>query len=417
MNSPKTSPETLLIAAHIAPMDRPPFRDGAILIKDGIIKAVGPKKDLLAQSPSAQVVDLGNSILLPGLINAHTHLELSDCTAGPPPKSGFANWLVGMLQRTRITPEEMQSKVTKAIDIGVAQSLKFGVTTVGDISRQVHLTRPLLKDKPLRVISFGEVQAMAQRRGLLEERLAAASDQSLSSTHLKIGVSPHAPYSVEPHGYRRCLEVAQKYHLPLSTHLAESREESEFLSNHSGPLRDLWNAWLTWDDQVPKFAGGPIRFARDLGLLDYPTLLAHVNYCDDEELAILAAGKSSVVFCPRTHSYFDHPPHRWQDMLASGINVSVSTDSCASSPDLNVVNDLRLLRRQYPQVPVQELWHLVTTNPARSLGLENICGALAPGLVADIIAFPAEGPNPLAQILETNVLSNFLWIASIQISI
>jgi cytosine/adenosine deaminase-related metal-dependent hydrolase len=407
---------SLICASWIAPMDRPSIRDGAILIDNENIVAVGPKKDLRAKSPNAHVADVGSSILIPGLINAHTHLELSDCTQGPAPTGGFAQWLVGMLQRTRITPEEMQAAVTKAINIGINQSQKFGVTTLGDISRQVHLTRPLLLEKPLRVISFGEVQAMAQRRGLLEERLAAAADESVSSSCLKIGISPHAPYSVEPEGYRRCLQVAKQKNMPLCTHLAETTDEATFLANHSGPLRDLWNAWLTWDDQVPKFPGGPIRYAQDLGLLDYPTLLAHVNYCDDEELNILAAGKATVVFCPRTHKYFGHPLHRWQDMLARNINVSVGTDSCASSPDLNLVDDLRLLHQQYPQVPALEIWQLATTRAARALGLQNTCGSLTPGLAADVVAFPATTNDPLAEILQNNALPSHVWIAGRTVS-
>ncbi len=315
----------------------------------------------------------------------------------------------------RISPEEMQSAVTKAVEIGVEQCLKFGVATVGDISRQVHLTRPLLLKTPLRVISFGEVQAMAQRRGFLEERVAAAASKSVSSDKLRIGISPHAPYSVEPDGYRRCLEVARQNKMPLSTHLAETPDESIFLSDHAGPLRDLWDAWLTWDEEVPQFAGGPIRYAQSLGLLDYPTLLAHVNYCDDEELAILAGGKAGVVFCPRTHDYFGHPPHRWREMLARGINVAVGTDSCASSPDLNIVDDLRLLHRQNRDIPAEEIWQLVTTRGARVLGLERVCGSLTPGLQADIVAFPCATGEPLKEVLEGSELPSQIWIAGTMI--
>src|SRR5439155_6137177 len=121
-----------------------------------------------------------------------------------------------------------------------------------------------------------------------------------------IGVSPHAPYSVEAAGYFRCLEVAKRRKLPLATHLAETPNEAEFLARQTGPLRELWRALGGWDEYVPAFDGGPIRFAKDFGLLDYPTLLAHVNYCDDDELEILSRGRASVIYCPRTHAYFGH---------------------------------------------------------------------------------------------------------------
>jgi cytosine/adenosine deaminase-related metal-dependent hydrolase len=382
---------------------------GAILIGDGRILDVGASEHLRSRHADAELRDLGDVALLPGLVNAHTHLELSDCKCGPPPTGGFASWLVGMLRRTRIPPEEMQRAVTRAIEIGVEQSLRFGITTIGDISRQCLLTRKLLRESPLNVVSYGEVQAMAQRRGLLEERVAIAADESLAGPRLKIGITPHAPYSVEPDGYRRCLETAKSRGLPLATHLAETLDETTFLAFHSGPLRELWDQWLTWDDSVPKSAGGPIRMARELGLLDYPTLFAHVNYCDDDELNILAAGKASVVYCPRTHQFFGHPPHRWREMLQRGINVAIGTDSCASAPDLNLVDDLRLLHRLHPDAPVASLWEMATLRGARAIGLSD-AGAIRPGTAADLIAFPCAGADPLREILDRQVLPSAVWI-------
>jgi cytosine/adenosine deaminase-related metal-dependent hydrolase len=131
--------------------------------------------------------------------------------------------------------------------------------------------------------------------------------------------------------------------LPLATHLSEAQEEKTFLESHSGMFRDLWERIGSWEDDVPTFKGSPIAMAQAIGMLDFPTLLAHVNYCDDHELELLTRGRASVVYCPRTHRYFGHPPHRWREMLARGINVAVGSDSCASSPDLNLVDDLRLL--------------------------------------------------------------------------
>ena len=107
---------------------------------------------------------------------------------------------------------------------------------------------------------------------------------------------------------------------------------SEFLATHTGELKKLWDFLNFWDEQVPAFDGGPIRYAKTLGLLEIPSILAHVNYCDDEELAILASGRASVIYCPRTHAYFAHPPHRFRDMLGRGINVAIGTDSCEVLP-------------------------------------------------------------------------------------
>jgi len=406
--------EIILAAAWVAPMVQPMIAGGAVVIGGGRILDVGFERDVRAKYPRVEVRDLGSSILLPGLVNAHTHLELSDCACGSPPADGFASWLVGMLRRTRISPEEMENAVTRAIAIGVEQSLRFGVTTVGDISRQCRLSRKLLRESPLRVVSYGEVQAMAQRRGFLEERVAAAADESLAGPRLSIGITPHAPYSVELAGYRRCLEIAKARNLPLATHLAETTDEAEFLATQSGPLRDLWDEWLTWDEAVPTFAGGPIRFAHNLGLLDFPTLLAHVNYCDDDELDILSAGKASVVYCPRTHHFFGHPPHRWRDMLKRGINVAVGTDSCASSPNLNLVDDLRLLRQLYPGEPASLLWEMATTRAARAVCLPD-AGMIRAGCRADLVAFACASSDPLGEILQRPIDPAAVWIDGNQI--
>jgi cytosine/adenosine deaminase-related metal-dependent hydrolase len=388
----------------------PLLADGAVLV-DAKILAVGPRNQLRAQARDAELVDLGDCVLMPGLVNAHAHLELSLCQRPDSLRGGFVDWIKELMPQMP-SPE----RVAAAIDLGVEQCLRFGVTTVGDISRQCHLTRPVLRDSPLRVTSFGEVHAMAQHRDLLEERLAVAADDRWQSDRLTIAVSPHAPYSVEPHGFARCLEVARQRRMPLATHLAETPHEAEFLAEHSGAFGDLWQ-WLgTWDDQVPRFSGGPIRFAQSLDLLQYPAVLAHVNYCDDGELDILARGRASVVYCPRTHQFFGHPPHRWREMLARGINVAVGTDSCASSPDLNLVDDLRLLHRLVRQVPTAQLWPLITTNAAKAMGFPGRVGSLALGAAADLVAFAVKTNDPLLEVLESDILPAAVWIGGRKIA-
>ncbi len=309
-------------------MTRIPLRDGGIVFSGGRIEAVGPAKDLRLAFPDAAIEDAGDSIVLPGLVNAHTHLELSHIRRGDPPIH-LADWIEKtLLPQTARTGAATPEAIQDAVRAGGRKCIAFGVTSVGDISKQCMHSRPALHDGPLRVVSYGEIQAMAQRRGLFEERFAAAADISCESDWLRVGVTPHAPYTVEPEGYARCLAFAKANDRPLATHLAETAEEAIFLAAHSGPFRHLWEAGVNaWDDAVPRFDGGPVRFACELGLLDYPTLLAHVNYCDDDELSILARGKASVVYCPRTHEFFGHPPHRWREMLGRGINVAVGTDS------------------------------------------------------------------------------------------
>jgi cytosine/adenosine deaminase-related metal-dependent hydrolase len=126
---------------------------------------------------------------------------------------------------------------------------------------------------------------------------------------------------------------------------------------------------------------------------------------------MLAAGRASVVYCPWTHEFFGHPEHRFREMQRMGINVAVGTDSCASSPNLNIVDDLRLLHARYPGMDVQELWRMATVNGARALWREGDAGSLAIGKFTDLVAFPAVGDDPLREVLEHRAMPAGVWIA------
>jgi cytosine/adenosine deaminase-related metal-dependent hydrolase len=398
VNAGAAPARTLLTAAWVAPMDRPPVRDGGVLVAGGRVVAVGPASDLRHDGRHDARQDFGDAVILPGLVNPHTHLELSRVKR-PEEPGRFIDWLTSVLGAGLDA-----AAAGAAVLDGAAESLRFGVTTVGDISRHTAAARAALRHSPLRAVSFGEVVGMAKRKPVLPGLLAAAVDETVRDPIVQPGVSPHAPYSIDADGYRQCLAAARVRSLPLTTHLAESPDESTFLSDHAGPLRELWERLGAWDEAlVDRFAGGPVRYAASLGLLDHEWVaLAHVNYCDDDELALLARGRASVVYCPRTHAYFGHPPHRWRQMLAAGVNVAVGTDSRASSPDLNPVDDLRLLHRTAPEVPALTLWELVTTRAARALGLEHEAGSINPGKPADLVVFPASGDDALAAVLESS---------------
>lgn len=395
--------KTLLRAEYVATMAGPVLRDGAVVFEGDLILAVGAAVPLRRAFPDVIVEDLGDSVLLPGLVNAHTHLELSDHVREPL-EGGFIEWI------SRRRAPRTETSVAQAIEIAREQCIRFGVTAVGDISKFCDVSRPLLSGGPLRVASFGEASGIGKLRPRYAGMLARAADQAFASPRLGIGISPHSPYTVDGAGYREAMELARTRAEPICTHLAESPHEAEFLSDHAGPFRELWDRIGSWEDWPERFAGGPIRFAQSIGLLDVPAVLAHVNYCDDDELAVLAAGKASVVYCPRTHAYFGHPPHRWRDMLAAGVNVAVGTDSCASSPDLNLVDDLRLMHRLSPDIPPRVLWEMATVGGARALGMEMERGTLAVGKAADAVTFPVRTNDPLRELLEVEALPSRLWI-------
>ena len=404
-------PKTLLTAAWVAPMDRPMIRDGGVVFARGTIVDVGDARSLRAAHPDAAVEDLGAAVVMPGLVNPHTHLELSHCDPGDPPAS-FCDWIIALADRSGrnsgIPHERLYGDATRR---GIQQCLAFGVTCVGDISQQMHITRPILRDGPIRSVSYGEGIGLAKMRPRFEQLLPRAVDQTHASERLRVGLTPHAPYSVDLPGYRQCIALAREHNLPLATHMGETPHEREFLERHTGEFRNLWEVIGQWSNGVETMRTGPIDFAREVGLLDYPTLLAHVNYCDDRELDVLAGGRASVVYCPRTHRFFGHAPHRWRDMLARGINVAIGTDSCASSPNLDLVADLRLLHEIAPDFPVEQLWRMATTRAARALQMDGQVGALGAGMAGDLVVFEAASGDPLTEILEEQRLPAQVWIA------
>jgi cytosine/adenosine deaminase-related metal-dependent hydrolase len=231
--------------------------------------------------------------------------------------------------------------------------------------------------------------------------LAAAAERSSEREGLRAGIEPHAPYSIDLRGYAQCLSEASVRGMPLATHLAETPDEAAFLADHSGEFRRLWDILGSSVEDVPTFAGGPIAAMRATGVLTHPAVLAHVNYVSDRELEILARGRASVVYCPRTHAYFGHPPHRYAEMLARGVNVAVGTDSTASSPDLDLMADLRLIYRQGPDLGAATILEMGTVSGARALGMADFIGKLEAGYRADLCAFPARGANPLHDLLES----------------
>jgi 5-methylthioadenosine/S-adenosylhomocysteine deaminase len=164
----------MLRAAFVAPMDSPVIRDGAVVYVAGKIAHIGSSQDARAAYPDAEPLDLGNAILLPGLVNAHTHLELSACSCGPSPGGTFTQWLLSVRQRSRIDPATRERDVTSAVKIGIEQSVRFGVTCVGDISSHCDVTRKVIRESPLRAVSYGEVLGLAKLRWRFDELMQQA---------------------------------------------------------------------------------------------------------------------------------------------------------------------------------------------------------------------------------------------------
>jgi cytosine/adenosine deaminase-related metal-dependent hydrolase len=370
----------IITARFVVPVGSPHIENGAVQVENGVIRAVGKRSEVVRKS-GEELTDYGDAVILPGFVNAHTHLELTHLGGQVPPTPDFPGWLTRLMRHFAEHPPT-QASVTAAVGAGVRQSLAAGVTTVGDITRFPDWTRPVLGSLELQAVSFGEVIAVGNRRDTLGDRLNAALS-GVGTNRLAIGLSPHSPYTVEPDALRRCAAEANRRLLPICVHAAESREEVEFLRTGRGPMRDFLESIGVWDDRVPVPGCSPIELLDRVGLLTPRTIIAHANYVDDHDIALIARSGASVIYCPRTHAAFGHPPHRFMDMLAARINVCLGTDSLASNPTLSMLEEIECVSRSYRLQDAHDLLQMATISGVKALHLPRT-GDLAVGNLADM---------------------------------
>jgi cytosine/adenosine deaminase-related metal-dependent hydrolase len=357
-------------ARYVFPVSGPPVPRGTVTVEGDRITAVLPHGERTADT------DFGNAALVPGLVNAHAHLDLSAARGAVPPTTAaqFPDWLRAVVAFRRQSP----TPVADAVRAGLAESLRYGTTLLGDISTD-GASFDLLADAPVRAVVFREVI------GLKPERFASTQAGCRDWLHAtadrpdtRRGVSPHAPYTTQFAGF-----LGLRGDLPSASHVAELPGEADFLHTHTGPLRDFLESFGAWadDDLAPSLSAVLDALSRT------GSLVVHGNYLRAEHVERFTPSMTLVV-CPRTHAAFGHPPHPWSTFAAAGVRVAVGTDSLASNPDLDVLAEIRLLRRTNPDVPGPQLLRMATLSGAEALGFAAECGSLDPGKSADFVAVP-----------------------------
>ncbi len=218
------------------------------------------------------------------------------------------------------------------------------------------------------------LEFIALQRSAVESATKAFSEDLIYArrqwnSEVRLGVSPHAPYTVHPEFLTLCVRKAWEKKIPLAHHLAESREELMLLRAGCGPFVKLLQDFDAWDPDAIPFGSRPLDYLMSLAN-SHRALVIHGNYLDDDEIGFLAAHaeKMSIVYCPRTHAYFQHDPYPLAKMIAAGVNVAIGTDSRASNPDLSVLADMRFAAKQHPLVPLATLLRMITSNAAKALG-------------------------------------------------
>jgi len=374
----------LYLADVVLPLSSPPIARGAVRVEGSEIIAVGPAAELTAQ-PGETVTDLGASTLLPGLINAHCHLDYTRFKGTIAPKQSFTEWIknINALRRSFTTEDYIES-----IAEGFTLLEQGGVTTVANIEAFPELL-PHLPVPPLRTWWFLE---------LIDVRVRNDQDETLRGAmsffeHHKdwlggFGLSPHAPYTASVDLYRLARACGEKYGMLSTTHIAESVEEHEMFSHARGALHDFL-AGLGRDNSDCG-QGSALSHLVEHGVIGGNCIIAHLNYLQDYDYELVASTGASVVHCPKCHTYFGHAPFPLKALRDHGVNICLGTDSLASNNSLDMRSEMREVQ-EFHDLSDQEVLEMVLLNGARALGQVGKLGQLSPGATADLVAFAHEG--------------------------
>lgn len=380
----------------------PPIRPVAIHWSAGEVVAIG-SPEAVPCPRGARIIERPSHLVLPGLVNAHAHLDLT--SLGPQPYGGdFIEW-IDFVRGARPTDP---FALADAVRLGIEKSIAGGTAIVGDIAG-VGSTVPwdvLRADGRLRGISFVEFFGLGPRQAraieVMEELWAEVSPDA--DSRVQMGLQPHAPYSAGPEIYNAAARLSAARGRPASTHLAETPGEIEFTRSATGPHADYLRRIGKWDESIRAAQAHPIDlFLRSLsGAATW--LAAHVNYCEFRHVNALAESLAAVVYCPRASVYFRHDEHSWREMLDGGVRLALGTDSIVNldTPQrLSILDEMALLHKR-DHVHPAVLLRLATIEGARALHVDERLVTLEPGPCAGLIAVefdPADGRDALAQAL------------------
>ncbi len=391
----------IIRARVVVTMDGAPIMNGAVAVSGDKIVDVGEFPEVSAQYSGQEIIDLGERILLPGLINAHCHLDYTCLRGKIPRQKSFTDWIRAInTEKSKLLPQDYVTSINE----GFAEAKRFGTTTIANLTAVPELIRRL-PHAPIRTWWFAElidVRSPDRTNELVDSAL-----ESLKGTQ-NYGLAPHALFTASKNLYQRCEQTGED--LLLTTHLAESREEMEMFRNASGPLyqftksigRDMddcghetpLEGFLRISDSSDPKAFGAHN--------ENDWLLAHLNELTESDFQLLEKSKTKfhIVHSPRSHEYFSHSRFSFTRLRALGFNVCLGTDSLASNENLSLFAEMRAFQRSEPAISPKEIFQMVTVNPAAALRQQKRLGRIRPGFRPDLIAIPStEGRDLFGEIV------------------
>ena len=368
----------------VVPMVGEPIENGAVSIAGHQIADVGRFEEIRARH-EGEVLDLGEQILLPGLINAHCHLDYTMLRGKIPAQQSFSGWISAInAHKAALQPEDYLA----AIADGLAEAQDFGTTTVVNLEAFPELL-PRTGRTQLRTWWCAE---MIDIRQPVSVRAVTEPLRAWFQSHPErlggIGLAPHAPYTASTALYSEASALARKYDLLLTTHLAESQEEMQMFRDAIGPAFAFLKSLGRPMDDCGRET--PLSFLMRSQELDERWIVAHLNELTESDFSLLARGqKFHIAHCPRSHTFFGHAPFELRKLRRLGFNICLGTDSLASNSSLSLFAEMRELMRKEPSISSREVLMMTTENAARAIGRGGSLGSISPGFQADLIAIPS----------------------------
>jgi 5-methylthioadenosine/S-adenosylhomocysteine deaminase len=381
-------------AQYVLPVSLPPIVDGVVAVERGRIAYVGSS----AGAPAAEVVDLGDALLLPGLVNAHCHLELT-AMRGFLEDLEFRTWILRLTNAKRaVMSREM---LLDSARYGIAEGLRHGITTFADTCDSGASFDAMLESR-VRGVMYQEVFGPdpAQCGASIAELHDRVERMRPAQTPLvRVGVSPHAPYTVSDSLFSAVSRYARSEALPIAIHIAESHAEHDLVANAAGPFADGLRAR---NIGVAPRARTPIELLKALDVLAARPLLIHCVRVDDADVAHIVAARCAVAHCPASNAKLGHGIAPLSMLLDAGIPVGIGSDSVASNNRMDLLEESRLaalMQRahhgDFREIDGHTVLTLATLGGARALGIEDQVGSLEVGKAADLAAFPLRNAGPV----------------------
>jgi aminodeoxyfutalosine deaminase len=367
----------------VATMAGEPIDDGAVAVEGKRITGVGKFAEVKRDHPG-EVLDLGERILLPGLINAHCHLDYTILRNKIARPLSFAGWIRAInAEKARLIDEDYQVSIV----VGLAEAQRFGTTTIVNLTSLPNVAGEITER--LRIRWFSElIDVRAPERA---DRIVDKAAKSLESV-ARWGLAPHAPYTASAKLYAQCEEIARRKNLLLTTHLAESHEEMQMFRDAMGPMFDfLKEIGRSMDDCGRET---PLSLFLRTRAVGDRWIIAHLNELDPGDFDLLSRGpRFHIAHCPRSHTFFGHTPFALERLRTLGFNICVGTDSLASNSSLSLFAEMRELLRKEAWLSPREVVEMTTTNAAKAIGQKALLGQIRAGFQPDLIAIPHIGPH------------------------